>query len=43
MDPEFIVRPNPVSDWEEFGTSVALDEGVAIVGAISDTPGRGAA
>jgi hypothetical protein len=43
MDPEFIVRPNPVSYNEEFGTSVALGDGVAIVGAINDAPGPGAA
>ena len=43
MNPEFIVRPNPVSYNEEFGTSVALSEGVAIIGAINDAPGPGAA
>jgi hypothetical protein len=43
MDPEFIVRPSPVAYNEEFGTSVALDDGVAIVGAINDAPGPGAA
>ncbi len=42
MSPEFIVRPNPVLD-EEFGTSVALGDGVAIVGAINDPPVPGAA
>lgn len=43
MNPEFIVRPSPVSYDEEFGTSVALGDGVAIVGAINDAPGPGAA
>jgi len=43
MNPEFIVRPTPVSYYEEFGTSVALGDGVAIVGAINDAPGPGAA
>lgn len=43
MDPEFIVHPNPVAAWEEFGTAVALSDGVAIVGAINDAPGPGAA
>ena len=43
MNPEFITRPNPVAYDEEFGTSVALSEGVAIIGAINDAPGPGAA
>lgn len=43
MNPEFIARPSPVAYDEEFGTSVALSDGVAIVGAINDAPGPGAA
>ena len=43
MNPEFVVRPTPVSYGEEFGTSVALGDGVAIVGAVNDAPGPGAA
>jgi hypothetical protein len=43
MDPEFIVRPSQVSYNEEFGTAVALGDGLAIVGAINDAPGPGAA
>jgi hypothetical protein len=43
MNPEFIVRPSAVSFKEEFGTSVALGDGVAIVGALNDAAAPGAA
>ena len=43
MDQEFIARPSPVAYDEEFGTSVALSGGIAIIGAINDAPGPGAA
>ena len=43
MNPEFIARPSPVAYNEEFGTSVALSDGVGIIGAINDAPGPGAA
>lgn len=43
MNPEFIARPSPVAYNQEFGTSVALSDGVAIIGAINDAPGPGAA
>ena len=42
MHTELIVRPNPVVEWETFGSAVALSGGVAIVGAAFDggPPGR---